>query len=429
MKRFQLWTVIFAAVSACFHAFFRFVLHRHGHLVNPLSLMNSHDRFYDFTIFIDKFKLFHTSAFFQFGFPINYPAPVCLFFEIFFKFAAPHSLLVFVVFCVLAFIIPAIFFARTLIRRGIATGQALLFCAIICLLSWPVLLIVDGGNAEVIVWLTMLIAMWAYATGREWLAAALFGIAASMKLFPFVFLALFLSRRHVGKLLFGAATFLIVSVLSLKILGPTVAIAYRGITFGLAFFKTNYMAQWHPGENGVDHSIFASIKFFLLIFLHHDPSNFSGWLQVYLLVTALGGILLYFLRIRTMPLLNQVLILSIASIYFTAFSGDGTLIHLYYPLGMLFLLAIQAWRDGVTIPGLSILLFSMVFCLSIESFLILPPSLWQGTRLIGPAHAVGLGIMLITALRYPMGPPLSEEHDETILSEPKTGWVKRLLTH
>jgi hypothetical protein len=267
----------------------------------------------------------------------------------------------------------------------------------------------------------MLIAMWAYATGRGWLAAAFFGVAASLKLFPFVFLALFLNRRDFKKLLFGAATFLAVSVASLAILGPTIAIANRGINFGIASFKANYMEQWRTGENGVDHSLFALIKFLLIVLRHHG-NGFPNWLHMYLLATAIGGVALYFLRIRFMPLLNQVLTLSIASIYLTAFSGDGTLIHLYYPLCMIFLLALQAWRDRVIIPGLSIVVYCMVVCLSVESFLVVPYQA-QGWRFIGQAHAVVLGIMLIAALRYPLGPPLAQQDDPKVLSEPVTGWA------
>jgi len=429
LKSFQWGTVAFFLVSLSFHLFAFFVLHRHGHVVYPFSL-NKTDRFGDFTVFTEKFTFFHTTKFFEVGFPINYPAPAVVALEAFFKFAAPHSLFVFLVFCILAFVVPAGLFGRAIVLRGIAPGQAALFVTILCVLSWPAGLIVDGANAEVIVWMVLLIGMWAYATGREWLAAALFGIAASLKLFPFVFLAFFLSRRQIGKLFFGVGTFLVISVVSLQVLGPTIPVAYRGINFGLLSFKQNYMAMWHTGENGVDHSIFATVKLLLLAAfhrnaVHHYPVTFTGPLRVYIPATAIAGALLYFLRIRKQPLLNQVLTLTIISIYFTPFSGDGTLIHLYYPLAMLFLLAIRARRDGVTIPGLSTILYCMVFCLSMESFLVAPGST-QGMRFIGPAHCIALGVMLVAALRYPLGPPLAEDRGEIVLSEPVTGWVKRL---
>ena len=422
MRTFERWTLIFFIISVCDHLFNHFVLHKHGYMSFPLTPDPSY-HFADFWLFAEKFNHFHTVEFFQIGFPINYPATVAVVFQIFFKYFAPYSTTAFVTLIVLTLMIPAGLFAKTLIRRGIAPRAAWRFVAITWLLSWPVALIIDGGNAEILVWIAMLIGLWAYATGREWTAAIFLGLAASLKLFPFVFLALFLSRRQFPKLLAGAATFLIASVVSLKILGPTISIAYHGILYGLSSFKVNYMAMWHIQENGVDHSLFALIKFTLILAFHHVRTDFSGSLRAYLFLTAVGGTIAYFTYIRKLPLLNQVLILSIVSIYLTAFSGDGTLIHLYYPLAMLFLLAIKAWRDGVTIPGLSTAIYCMVWCLSFESFLVVPYQ-YLGARFIGQMHSIGLTVLLITALRYPFGPPLSEDRGEIVLSEPVTGWVK-----
>ena len=68
---------------------------------------------------------------------------------------------------------------------------------------------------EILVWIVLLLATWAYSTGRGYLAATFFGLAAALKLFPFVFLALFLSTREFRKLLLGAAVFLAASVAGL----------------------------------------------------------------------------------------------------------------------------------------------------------------------------------------------------------------------
>ena len=418
LRRFALWAVAFAVASLLFHFFEHFVLHHHAHLVYPYSL-NKHDRFYDFTIFTDKFRYFGTAQFFQTGFPINYPAPVALVFEFFFRVFGTHATFAFVTFCVLSFLIPFVCFGEVLARRGISRAHAIAFVLTICILSWPVELIVDGANAEVIVWLAMAIAMWAFATGRGYTAAIFFGCAAALKLFPFVFLALFLRRRDIGKLVTGVFSFLLISVVSLQILGPTISVAYRGIAYGLQQFKTVYMAHLLMGENGVDHSLFASIKFLLRIVFHH-VNDFTHLLQLYLGLTAVGGTLLFFFVIRKQSLLNQVLSLSILSIYITAFSGDGTLIHLYYPLAMLFLLACRAHSDGVRVPGLALVLGALCFCVSVESFFVVS---YKDTaaRYIGPMHAIGLGVALYGSLRYRLGPDPGS--DASVLAHPHTGFL------
>lgn len=411
-----MWTLLFFGTSVVFHLLARHV-HRFGYTAYPLSPHRY--RFYDFTIFTEKFRFFHTPAFWTTGFPINYPAPCIAFFELFFGPLRPHALLAFVTFCVLVFVIPAALLGRAFVRRGVSPGRAALFVSTITLFSWPAVLLVDGANAETLVWLTLLMGMWAYATGRLWTAAVFFGLGVSVKLFPFVLFGLFLSRRQYSQILVGAAVFLTATVASLALVGPTITGAYRGVAMGLLSFRQNYMAAYRPLENGVDHSLFSLYKYLAVHLLHHNPLSFHRSLSAFLLCSALGGLLLYVLRIRKLPLLNQVLILTIVSIYFTAFSGDGTLIHLYYPCVMLFFLAQRAWQQGIVIPGLRWALGCLVFLLSFESFLI-----HNDVRFIGPAHAIVLGLLLLIALRLPFGPPLEQTRSATILSQPETGWAE-----
>ena len=419
LRAFQNWTILLFLLSLAF-TIVQSLRGISGYATHPFS--TPIDRFGDFTLYANKFRYFHSETFFHTGFPFTYPAPCALAFEAFFRFARPYSLRAFLCFCVLAFVVPAIMFALTLKAHGVSGLRSAAFVTAVTVFSWPALLLIDRGNIEVMVWVVLAIGMWAYATGRLWLAAAFFAIGASLKLFPFVLFGLFLSRRQYAKIVFGAAVFLLVSGASFAILGPTIGQAYRGISFGLQFFKTLYMGQWRPSENGVDHSVFALLKGLVVLFLHRDPTLFHRSLTVYLWTAAVGGLLLYFLRIRFLPLLNQVLLLTIVSIYFTAFSGDGTLIHLYYPCVMLFLLALRAYQAGLVVPGLRRMLGYLVFILSIETFFVR-----RGQRFIGEAHCIVLGLLFLAALKYPLGPPLAETGNETILSAPDLGWLRRDL--
>ena len=417
LRRFQLWTALLFCCSVLFHL----VERRRGvisYAAYPLS--SATERFGDFTIFTNKFRYFGTETFFHTGWLINYPAAAALGFEVFFKLGRSHALSLFIVFMALCFAVPAAVFTHSLITRGVCAPRAIVFMTVVTGLSWPVILLIDRGNIEVLVWLVLLLGMWAYSTGHLWTAAACFGVGASLKLFPFVLFGLFLSRRQYRQIFFGAAVFLVVSVGSLKILGPTIQQAYAGISLGINTFKVLYMGGWHGYENGVDHSIFALYKGIAVLFFGHNQTHFLKSLSAFLTVTAIGGLLLYFLRIRLLPLLNQVLILVIVSIYFTAFSGDGTLIHLYYPCAMLFLLALRAHGERIFVPGLRLMLGCMVFILSCETFLVR-----HNQRVIGQAHCLAIGVLLFAALRYPLGPPIAETRSETILSNPDLSWLRR----
>jgi hypothetical protein len=119
---------------------------------------------------------------------------------------------------------------------------------------------------------------------------------------------------------------------------------------------------------------------------------------------AIFGVALYFLRIRVLPLLNQLLIFSIASILFTGFSGDGTLLHLYYPFALLCLLAIDAYRRGIIVAGLDTALYLLAYIFAYEGFFVLFKH-----RFEGEAKCLILVWLLIVAFRYPFSPPLASK--------------------
>lgn len=407
MRQFELRTVVLFGLSISFHGIMFLVFHQRNWFAFPMDLHRSW-LFADFLVFTQKYKVFHTGQFFSTGFPMVYPTPIAALFAPFFKLPAPFSLWAMLAFSALALLLPALLFGRHLHRQGLPAATAYPFVLVCMLLSWPALLIFNGANSEVFVWVALAVAMWAFATGRLWLAAVFFGLAASLKLFPIVFFALFLKRGQLAKFALAIGSFFASFWLALWYVGPTVSAALNGFFAGMKFAQAAYFSDWRDLEHGVDHSLFGLIKFIGKLFNPHGPTHFAVLLQPCQALTALGGLALYAFRIRKLPLLNQVLCFSVISIYFTAFSGDGTLIHLYYPLAMLFLFSMEADRRQWAIPGLHRILGCMVFCLSFETFLVLPVARY-GLRIEGPAHAIALGLMLFWALRYPMQPPATSE--------------------
>jgi len=109
-------------------------------------------------------------------------------------------------------------------------------------------------------------------------------------------------------------------------------------------------------------------------------------------------LLLYAVRIRKLPWTNQLLALTIIAISFTPFSGDGTLVHLYYAFAVCCFLAIDAWRRNVDVPGLRAIFLCFAYLFSTESFYV-----FYGQRYEGQAKCFVLMILLVCALRYPLG--------------------------
>jgi len=382
----------------------RFVLHRSYPYDWPL--FNPVERFSDFTIYQHRFASFHTAAFFAPpDFPFTYPAPMALLYEVFFKFAKPHCLAAFLAFIALSFFIPAMLFGRALARRGLSRTAATAMALSTLLLSWPAWLLLDRANVEIFVWVAITLGMWAYCRRREGTAAALFGVAASLKLFPIVYLALFLNRRGLPKLLIGLLTFTVVTLTSLWIVGPTFSAACHGIYSGLEFIRVHYAAMFLPNDTGLDHSLLGLAKTLIAIVRgNHAYRSLHTALALYLPATAILGSLLYWFRIRWLPATNQILALCIVSILFTPLSADYTLIHLYCPFALCCFAAIDAWREQHVVPGLRNLFLCFAFLLSTESFFIV-----IGHRYEGQVKCVVLVVLLNLALRYPQPWPLVSE--------------------
>lgn len=379
-------------------------------------------RYGDFTVYQHKFQFFHQASFFTTDWPFTYPAPMAVCYQVFYRCFGVHALTAFLVCSILAFAIPALLFARALAARGIAPLTATLFVAMLLLLSWPALLLLDRANVEVFVWIATAAGAWSYSRGKEWTAAILFGIATALKLFPIVLLGLFFTRRKYPKFILGLGVYAITTIVSLAVLGPTIPVAYHGIAKGLSEFHDYYLIHYRVDESGLDHTPLAFVKTLLAAKYRTPPQSMLNTLtSIYLPLSALAGILLYFLRIRRMPWLNQLLLLSIAAIYFTPFSGDGTLIHLYPAFALCCFVAIDAWRRGIEIPGLRPIMYCFAYLFAIESFVVS-----KGHRLEGQAKCLVLGILLVWALRYPLGEPVIDtpldlSHPDTskILSNPQ----------
>ena len=369
------------------------------HLKEPYDYpyLSSQQSFWDFMTFAIKSHYFHTPAFFTIDpkFPFLYPAPSAVFYQIFFLFGS-LSLLLFLTFIVVSFVVAALLLHRAMLHRGVSSLQAAAFLAFTLLLSYPMWIDFKQGNIEIGVWLFVVLGVWACCANRGYSAAACFGIAGSMKMYPFLYLGLLLARRKYREIVFSGAVALLVTVASLWLLGGNdIPGTWRHVLAGVATFRTEYVLQFRPNEIGFDHSFFALIKCCVLLFRpamqQYPPQLFNA----YVVIGALAGIALYFFQIRHLPLINQVLCLCIASILLPPVSYDYTLMHLYIPWAMLVLFAQEQWRSGRTAAGLTAAFVLLAFLFAPESEFIC-----QSVRFGGQLKALALIALMAVSLKF-----------------------------
>jgi len=280
----------------------------------------------DYFAYYQRFHHLHSAAFFTYpGYPYTYLAtgvPLYGFFYIFGYFGL-------IIYFIMAAGILLFAFTRVraaLLRRNVHTFSADGLLAIVFLTSYPMAFCFERANLEFFVAAGIATGNWAYWKQRTWTAAILWGVFGSVKLYPLLLLAIFLSFRQIRQFFVSIAAALSASIIALFYIGPDFHTAIKGIAGSLPAFLSLYTLRI-DNLIGFDHSIFALLKLALL------PFKFSmqGMLNIYLITLATTMLTVYVVRIRKLPVANQLLILSICSVLLPPTSFDYSLLQLYAP--------------------------------------------------------------------------------------------------
>jgi hypothetical protein len=217
-----------------------------------------------------------------------------------------------------------------------------------------------------------------------------------MKFYPIVFAGLLLARRQYRATAVALATAAVSMAASLWLVCPDVRVSWRGMQQGLAAFRVWYMLGYE--QVGFDHSVFAGVKALWLMVSGKPlpPQSLALLLGIYMPGIAFAGIVLYFDRIRKLPVVNQVLCLTIATILLPPVSYDYTLLHLYAPWAMLVLVAMDGRERAV--PGLT----AAFVCLAV-AMTPLSEAIVHGQGYGGQGKAVALVALFGISLRFRFG--------------------------
>lgn len=244
-----------------------------------------------------------------------------------------------------------------------------------------------------------------YWKGRSWTAAILWGVFGSVKLYPLLLLAIFLSKKEYRQFFSSVFMAALTTVASLIYSGPDFGTAARGIMFGLGSFVKMFSTEYFEETLPVDHSIFA----FLKVSLRSFRPDLVSLLHLYFVVFGLGMLALYFFRIRKLPVANQLVILTICMITLPPTSFNYTLLQLYAPFLIMVLLAVDHEARELVTPG-----FTAVFCLFA---LLFTPSnflFYQGHGFDGQIKCVLLVSLFGVTLACPFEEP---ERSEEVVPE------------
>jgi len=107
-------------------------------------------------------------------------------------------------------------------------------------MSYPVLFTIDRGNLEIIVFLFLAIFFYYYQAGDDKKSVFFLALASAMKLYPGIFVVLFLADRKYKSAAYTVVIAIVVSLVSASILSGGIFGSLQGLQQNLAYFKQTY---------------------------------------------------------------------------------------------------------------------------------------------------------------------------------------------
>ena len=343
--------------------------------------------FADFFVFRERFYLFGTPAFFHRIEDFMYPPAMVLPLKAFYS--TSHPFWAFPLFLLASGAFFTVCFFRVLRNQQVTPAPAALLALGVAITSYPYVYLLQRGNTEVLIWIAVTLGLWMFYRGHYAWAAICFGLATALKLYPFIFLGLFLPRRRYIEIVLGALVTVAVTLIGLRALSPSIGYAFHWDMGQLQAFGRYYAAS--PWDLGYDHSFFGLVKF---ITLPWRP-DLTPLVRPYTWFVAVACLALYFGRIWKLPLANQILILSVLSVSIPPVSYDYTLVSLYAPLAILCILALRLPDDEQRILIPYFMLFAAI--LTPQSYII-----FHGARYGAQVRVLCLLGLLVLALRKPL---------------------------
>ena len=279
--------------------------------------------------------------------PYPYPVP-SIYAYLFFIRLFPNPLAAYLAFALLSFFVATCCFSLRVKRIApgwlpqVAVWSTLLF-------GYPLLFLIIRGNIEAVIWVLILLGIVAYTRNRMLISAILWALATSMKIAPGLLFVLFLAKRKYRMFAIAIAVTVAFSVLALAGVGPTIRQALSDSSKSAPYLRDTFiLGRVSPY---FDESLFGATKqaISLYHYVHRSddrpfPLILPGMetaLRIYNILIPIGAVLLYWFRLRHLPLLNQFIAYIVLLILLPQVSYEYKLVYMYLAWGafLLFLLA------------------------------------------------------------------------------------------
>jgi len=200
---------------------------------------------------------------------------------------------------------------------------------ILTFMTYPVLFNFDRGNVEVFVFICVTLFIFFYQKERDVPAVLFLSLAIAMKLYPGVFVVLYLADRKYRNIVATACTTAVVSLASAAVLHGGISHSLEGIRRNLSGFNMTYLVT----NDGLQHN--SSLYGVIRMIVKH-AAQVQPLVDHYTIIAlVLFGIVATYIVVKLDMLWKKVALLVFSMILLPQVSFDYKLIHFFLPL-MLF---------------------------------------------------------------------------------------------
>ena len=213
---------------------------------------------------------------------------------------------------------------------------------IIFFMSFPILFTLDRANFEIVVFMFLFLFIYFYERNKINTSVVFLAMAIAMKLFPLVFLVIFLSDKRYKEVLITGGLVILLTLLSLLIFQGDVATNISHFAHSLNLYNRDYVIG--SGGFGYGHSLFGVLKLFFMAVIDAGTSSFDTLelikisMRPYFIFVIILFLLIstYIIKYET-ELWKKMLLLVISVNLFPYVSADYKLIHFFIPLMLFFI--------------------------------------------------------------------------------------------
>jgi hypothetical protein len=229
---------------------------------------------------------------------------------------------------------------------------------LISFFNYPILFAIDRGNYELLI-MGFLVLFIIFFEKEKYILSGLFlAVPIAMKVYPAVFLLLFLINKKYRSLFVTLVFIALLQIIPLLMFEGgffnNVQFLLKGDNFNNSFLKM-YLSNDNLTQRSV--TLYSAFKIIFIEFSAIDNINMTRFRYLYIMISAISIILLaIFIYFKEKELWKQVAILSIIMLVFPHISADYKLIHILIPFALYLVTRKKFKYDYIYIALFSLLL-------------------------------------------------------------------------